>query len=136
MAKMVSVDTIRSVANQLVAMHRPVQWNMPKPSVLPPSKPVPTAGGASLQAKEVAISMISDGPQCKRCGSGDGVILYGKYGYYFKCAGCAENTKIRFQCEPGHKPTLRKSGNQFFRECAECGTSQKYFVNAGQSANG
>lgn len=136
MVKMVSVDTIRSVANQLVAMHRPVQWNMPKPSVLPPSKPVPTAGGATLQAEEVAISMISGGPQCKRCGSGDGVILYGKYGYYFKCAGCAENTKIRFQCEPGHKPKLRKSGNQFFRECAECGTSQKYFVNAAQSANG
>jgi len=136
MAKMVSVDTVRNVAEQLVGMHRPVQWNIPKPSALPPSKSGPAADGPSSLAQAPATSMMDGGPRCKRCGSHDGAILYGKYGYYFKCAGCSENTKIRFQCQPGHKPKLRKAGDHFFRECAECGTSQQYFVNAQKSAIG
>jgi hypothetical protein len=133
MAKMVSVDTVRNLAEQLVAMHRPVQWNIPKPSVLPPSKPTPSAEKSASPAKPAAASMANGGPKCKRCGNIAGVILYGKYGYYFKCAGCAENTKIRFECQPGHKPRLRKAGNEFFRECADCGVSHKYFVNSEQS---
>jgi hypothetical protein len=134
MAKMVSVDTVRNLAEQLVAMHRPAQWNIPKPFVLPPSKTTPTAEKPQSPAKAAAAAAMNGDPKCKLCGSTAGMILYGKYGYYFKCAGCAENTKIRFECQPGHKPRLRKAGNEFFRECAECGVSQRYFVNSEESS--
>lgn len=130
MTKMVSMDTVQKVAEQLVTLHRPVKWNVPKGDVPLKAKPtVQTAGGTSPGNPVPAGE--TDGPRCKKCGGTDGAILYGKYGYYFKCTACAENTKIRFECQPGHKPRLRKAGNDFFRECADCGTSEKYFVNAG-----
>lgn len=130
MAKMVSMDTVQKVAEQLVAMHRPVKWNIPKVQapVMPRSAAHP-AEGPSLPS--AVTDNATAGPRCKKCGSADGAILHGKYGYYFKCTACAENTKVRFECQPGHKPRLRKAGNDFFRDCADCGTSQKYFVNAG-----
>jgi hypothetical protein len=130
LAKLVSMDTVQQVAEQLVAMHRPVKWNVLKaaaPLVLKTA--AHTAEG--FPPGDVGQEPKTDGPRCKKCGSADGAILYGKYGYYFKCTTCSENTKIRFECQPGHKPRLRKAGNDFFRECTECGTSQKYFVNEG-----
>lgn len=69
-------------------------------------------------------------PSCKRCGSGAGALLHGKFGYYFKCAACGTNTAIRFRCVSGHHPRLRKAGDTFYRECGECGSSRTYFVNA------
>lgn len=126
MTKMVSIETVRKVAEQLVALHRPMKWSIPVPATSPRHNPTETINDAAAPAAAV---VKNDGPQCKRCGGSAGSILHGKYGYYFKCAGCAENTKIRFECKPGHRPRLRKAGNEFFRDCAECGTSQKYFAN-------
>lgn len=68
-------------------------------------------------------------PQCKSCQSEKGSILYGKYGYYFQCLPCSANTNIKFVCLPAHRPRLRKAGNQFHRDCADCGTTQLYFTN-------
>jgi hypothetical protein len=128
MAKMVSVDTVRSVAEQLVAKHRPTTRGEPEPLASPTPRPAAVAERAVVPGPPSTVIKIG-APKCKRCGSGEGAILYGKYGYYFKCAGCAENTKVRLACQPGHKPRLKKSGNEFFRECAECGISERYFVN-------
>jgi len=70
-------------------------------------------------------------PVCKTCNAGSGEILYGKFGYYFRCEGCGGNTAIRFVCQPGHKPRLRKDGLSFYRECAECRSSALYYRNRG-----
>jgi hypothetical protein len=51
-------------------------------------------------------------------------------GYYFQCRVCQSNTSVRFTCQPGHKPRLRKSGDEFFRDCPECGDSRLFFANA------
>jgi hypothetical protein len=75
-------------------------------------------------------ALINDAPRCKTCQGERGTILHGKYGYYFQCASCHTNSAIKFICLPGHQPRLRKVGNQFFRECAECGSSELYFTNA------
>lgn len=131
MAKMVSVDTMRDIAEQLVALHRPLDWPMPAEWTAQPSPvaaaPVPEQGAEAIGH---TLSAVNDGPICKKCGSREGAILHGKYGYYFKCGTCAGNTAIRFECQPGHAPRLRKQGNEFFRECADCGTSVRFFVNA------
>ena len=68
-------------------------------------------------------------PVCKTCNAGAGEILYGKFGYYFRCEGCGGNTTIRFVCQPGHKPRLRKEGPSFYRECADCRSSVLYHRN-------
>lgn len=142
-AKIVSGATVRDVAQQLANLHRPVKWSVPQApasvavAVAKPASPVPT-----LKPTERATPGVREehgsaaagvaplaAPQCKSCQSGKGSILYGKYGYYFQCMQCGANTNIKFGCLPGHKPRLRKAGNQFYRDCAECGATQLYFTN-------
>lgn len=143
-AKIVSGDTVHGVAQQLANMHRATPWPMPAP--MPTHRhavgeePAPTAAFAAGKAdanpsrkspSSAAVTSTAatgkDGPECKQCQSHDGAILCGKYGYYFQCAACQTNTAIKFTCAPGHKPRLRKAGKQFFRDCAECGSSELYF---------
>lgn len=142
LAKVVSSDSVRVVAQQLVELHRPVTWKPPFAAVavlsstppdpsIPPAKevdPTEMAQSSALGWESVTQSSRA-GPTCKECKSADGNILHGKYGYYFQCAKCGANTAIRFTCQTGHMPRLRKAGNQFYRECAECGTSDIYFIN-------
>jgi hypothetical protein len=68
-------------------------------------------------------------PSCKACGAANGTILHGKFGYYFKCSACDANTTMRFNCKPGHNARVRKDGNDFYRECAECGSSERFHQN-------
>lgn len=147
-AKIVSRETVEFVARQLVARHVPLVRHMrPKPPEAapatharstPPSKrvgpvsaapkpantpkPLPTHGSPTGKVESPA-------PRCKQCSKGQGDILYGKFGYYFKCKDCGGNTAIRFTCQPGHNPRLRKDRNAFYRDCAECNTSLLFHRN-------
>jgi len=141
-ARIVSGDTVRDVAQQLTNLHRPAKWPMPamirvaSHTTVNPTAPSRVAEPAmKVSVKAIApppatTAASSSGPQCKKCHGHDGNILHGKYGYYFQCASCQTNTAIKFTCQPGHQPRLRKAGNQFFRECAECNSSEPYFTNA------
>lgn len=104
-AKIVSRETLEGVARQLAALHRPLNRT---------TAPEPVRPGA---------------PSCSSCNGAAGSILYGRYGYYFKCDGCEGNTAIRFTCQPGHKPRLRKSGDAFYRDCTQCGSSDLFHRN-------
>jgi hypothetical protein len=141
-AKIVSGDTINDVAQQLAMLHRPVRWTMAAPSEAAydaaPKKAAPVRASriaeppASAPAETPKASAppaaksppLVGGPRCKECQSQQGSIEYGKYGYYFKCSQCQANTKIKFTCLPQHDPRLRKAGKQFYRDCAECHSSE------------
>ena len=114
--KMVSTETVRDLAQQLMTRHAPLVH------AAQPNQQIPSP------ARESAADPDS-GPNCKACQNRHGSILYGKYGYYFHCAACEGNTAIRFTCQPGHKPRLRKAGPQFFRDCVECESSTLFFTN-------
>lgn len=139
-ARYVSAATARDIAERLAALHRPVRWPVTQrspASISPPqtrlAEDAPTTQEKEVnEARAVAGSLQEpalDGPECKKCGERKGAILHGKYGYYFKCSACQGNTKVAFSCKPGHNPRLRKAKERFFRECADCETSQLYFVN-------
>jgi hypothetical protein len=150
-AKIVSGETVEFVARQLAARHAPLmragnRVAEPAPvAVTDPARPAtqrctsariepsfgkPPAPTPSPQAPNHApVAPAREAPTCKSCGGRAGSVLYGKYGYYFKCAGCATNTAIRFQCQPGHSPRLRKDGLRFFRECADCNDSALFHTN-------
>lgn len=140
-SKLVSAAAVQSIAEQLASRHRPLRGKsdaMPAAAVdavsaqassVAPNKPESVSQVAETQTPYVVTPLKRfSGPTCKTCGKGIGTIQYG-HSYYFKCAHCNANTTIRFTCQPGHKPRLRKAGNVFFRDCAECGTSEPFHAN-------
>ncbi len=153
--KVVSGDTVRDIAQRLAARHRALKLDdgMPaevKTVATPASSAWPGAAESAppsttpnneerLSAKSSTVEKVSPvsaqttpalaGAACKHCSNRAGSILYGKFGYYFKCGPCGTNTAIRFTCAPGHQPKLRKVGLRFLRECAQCGSSELYHTN-------
>lgn len=87
----------------------------------PESTPsVPTMSPAPVPAENF---------QCAKCQSTDLEIKFG-HSYYFHCRSCDGNSPIKLTCpECAGQMRTRKSGKQFFRECANCGTSTLYFTN-------
>lgn len=164
-AKIVSGETVEFVAKQFAALHRPLRVSSEAASsaetapaadaagtatarvrieptldraplpALTPADVKPEAVAAPIRASGVA-GAATKACTCKACKSSRGSVLYGKYGYYFKCRDCSTNTAIRFSCAPGHAPRLRGERGSFFRECAECGSSDLFHRNpaTGESA--
>lgn len=164
-AKIVSGETVEFVAKQLAALHRPLRVASETASnaetapaadgvrtttvrvCIEPTldrAPLPSVTLADVGPETVTAPIRArggaDSPTtacaCKACKSSHGSVLYGKYGYYFKCQDCSTNTAIRFNCAPGHTPRLRGERGSFFRECAECGSSDLFHRNpaTGESA--
>lgn len=153
--RLVSSQTLADLAGQLARCHRPAAGSIPVPTSapasgavdrrtrqeprpgippdiprppppLPPVLPPPPSDAAHpAPAALPAARLIA----CKSCADAQGQVLYGKYGYYFKCARCGGNSAIRLRCRPGHQPRLRKSGNHFHRDCPQCGSSERVFSN-------
>ena len=68
--------------------------------------------------------------QCRDCSTGRIDIVYGRYGYYFKCLACEGNTPLNRVCQKcGGKEKTRKEGRKFFAECAVCTTSYTFHEN-------
>ena len=127
--KIVASETVEHVARELARRHKPLQRHV---------QPAPESVGSNVSGPrcdpaQPAPPKDACAPSCKTCKGNQGEVLYGKYGYYFKCAGCAANTAIRFSCQPGHKPRLRKDRDMFYRECADCGTSELFHTNRGNA---
>lgn len=118
LAKVVSSETLEQVARRLAAAHRRLD-----------RQPAPPNVALSKTLKSEPKPLAELGPTCKSCKATLGEILHGRFGYYFKCAACETNTSIKFQCATGHMPRLRKEGAAFFRECAECGSSELFHRN-------
>lgn len=147
LAKIVSLETIQDIGRQLLLRHTPITVDYAgkfglrgTPSVNPVStKPTdnpqpefadkPLSSSGQAQEPRPDYGALPD-VRCRACGEKSLTILYGKYGYYFKCSACGGNTPIRLECGgTGHKPRLRKDGNRFFMECPDCRSSDLYFQN-------
>jgi transcription elongation factor Elf1 len=90
---------------------------------------------ARLQVKQDKIIFTAPAPvnrkfTCQECGSENIIILYGRFGYYFKCKGCNKTMSIKEHCPKcGQLSKLRKDRNQFYIECKKCNTSTLFFKN-------
>lgn len=125
-AKMIGSDTLEDFGQKLVRLHRPGKINYAAKFGIDE-----TLLEASVPAvKEPTVLYNADAVLCRNCKSAKLKILYGKYGYYFKCGDCDGNTPIKITCGvDGHSERIRKEGNQFFRECPDCKSSRLYFTN-------
>jgi hypothetical protein len=116
-SRVVSVETLEDIAKRLTALHQPAQFDY-------------AARFGMSGAHRAASGQEYQSYQCRAC---DGIqlsIQHGRYGYYFKCQDCGANTPIKVGCgQHGHKERIRKQGQNFYRECADCGTSSLLYVN-------
>lgn len=130
-AKLIGQDTLESLAEQLVTLHKPLAIDYRAKFGLAEAPIKDTLDIKTAPAVE------SDMPACRQCKSSNISILYGKFGYYFKCSDCSGNTPIKISCgKEGHKERIRKEGRHFFRECAECKSSSLFFSNSDLPAGG
>lgn len=88
------------------------------------------AQGAASTLAAASLEAAAQPHTCRNCGGAALSIVWGKYGYYFKCGDCSGNTPFNVGCGGAdHKERIRKDGRHFYRECADCGTSSLYFTN-------
>ena len=68
---------------------------------------------------------------CRQCKSEKLEALSGRFGYYFKCLNCKENTTIKTSCHICKNILkIRKDKKQFFAECSTCNTSELFHLNS------
>jgi hypothetical protein len=73
---------------------------------------------------------VREKAKCKHCAGAHLHAQYGKFGYFFRCVDCTENTPMALTCPVCKgRAKARKSGPKFFRECEKCGRSELYHVN-------
>jgi hypothetical protein len=140
-------ESIIDLSRKLLRLHRPIlidyetkfgmkQEGLP-PMVATPKASIDVAFGRSHIAPAPAATVTGNaepavpaGHHCRKCHSDRLSIQYGKFGYYFKCLDCDGNTPAKVDCgREGHRERLRKDGQRFYRECADCATSTLYFIN-------
>lgn len=149
------IDSIGDIANKLAALHCPSTTDYmarfgvahdAQPANSPTAPPAAAAAAPAAakavaladacqdedQAAEPAPALPAAAPAaCGACGSALLALQHGRFGYYFRCAGCGGTTPAELGCgTPGHKEVLRKEGTRFYRECGGCGSSSLYFSNA------
>jgi hypothetical protein len=67
---------------------------------------------------------------CQKCGTQCG-ILWGKFGYYWKCPACQTNMPIKEYCPNCKaKMKLRKDKKRFFKYCELCKTPESLYFEA------
>ena len=74
-------------------------------------------------------------PECKYCAGNDLTARSGKYGYYWQCRDCGKTTSMPTEClacgairHKGKKVRIRKDGANYFRDCQECGHSERIWT--------
>lgn len=140
-----TASEMQRIAEFLVARHRPlvrksatqaaVEVPAARPAPPAPARPVPAVAAAAAApaiaspAPQVQVVAAKTQPACRHCASTKVAVTYGKFGYYLKCAACAQNTKIDFACSKcGKEARIRKDKLVYHRECA-CGHGEVYHVN-------
>jgi Nuclease-related domain len=110
----------------LLKQHRPLKSApVVREVATPPAPPVvPASVNSSLV---VSIAKLA----CRHCSSDRLEIVFGQYGYYFKCHGCQGNTPIQTTPCPScqGKVKVRKAKLEFFLDCPNCRSSHHYYTN-------
>ncbi|HVX85127.1 MAG TPA: ATP-binding domain-containing protein [Phycisphaerae bacterium] len=75
-------------------------------------------------------SAASPSPACRHCGSLRLHAQHGRFGYFYRCIDCTENSPMDANCSRcGKKARIRKAALKFHRECEACGHSELVHMN-------
>ncbi|MDD2776603.1 MAG: NERD domain-containing protein [Gallionella sp.] len=125
-AKPLSAENRRKIADFLCVSHRPVVAPTANPVALTIAEPVVQYVASPIaNAQKLDSSVLT----CKHCHACNVEIRY-KHNYFLYCQKCNQNTALKPPCASCGKPArIRKDGKQFFVDCADCNTSQPYYIN-------
>ena len=75
------------------------------------------------------------GPVCKACGGVELTARSGRFGYYWRCTGCQENTSMHGACRTCGATNravvrVRRTGSRYRRECEACGDVEQLWDEA------
>ena len=125
------IDRAKEIAEFLVKHHTPKTYDYAKK--YPIKKELPTVQSIQSASKETIVEKAiqeTHTKNCSKCESNEIEIVYGKYGYYFKCLSCEGNTAIKLSCTDSKcKPKIKKSKLNFYHVCENCGKDELYFGN-------
>ncbi|MFQ4138332.1 NERD domain-containing protein [Nodosilinea sp. PGN35] len=134
-----SPPEVKSAAKQVASpVANPPSPSTPRPQAVSPTlraaaPPATQLSSPSPQPRRGQVAPPSAGAApahtCRACGSSQLAIVYGKYGYYFKCADCSGNTPIKVTCANGEKAKISKQGREFYTLCDDRANPQLFYVN-------
>ena len=128
---MITLEKGKEIAEFLVQHHKSKTYDYAKK--YPIKKELPTVQPIQSAIKENMIEKATQQTNtkcCSKCKSDEIEIVYGKYGYYFKCLSCDGNTSIKLTCSDSKcKPKLKKRKLNFYQTCESCGKDELFFVN-------
>ncbi len=125
-------DTVKKISTLLVASHYPAKNSQEVPI---------NSKEKNIKKESSSIHKISTQPtnenssktstyHCTKCQSDNLQIVYGKYGYYFKCLSCGGNNSIKLKCFKSIcKPKLKKEKLNFYKVCQDCNVKELFFTN-------
>lgn len=121
------IEELPRVAEFLRVSHAPLVRSHAREET-PALKLIPAPVAAAMTAKTAAHSSVA---ACRACGADRLIAMWGKYGYYWKCAACDGNTPMPVICsgcgakgQHGQFVRIRKSGLEYFRDCECCGLEE------------
>lgn len=124
-------NEMEAIVNFLLSNDKPLGQLETTSQTIELSRPESTTSSDALQRQTPEPPNNKTKHSCSKCGSDTLKILYGKYGYYFKCRTCQGNTKIDVTCpDCGEKSRIRKSGDDFTRICGQCLREAPFHSNA------
>lgn len=139
-----NLETIKKISLFLKENHTPLigktltseEVRTPDEPSLKPSLHTPSLKNRRTEQRPVEkLKAIEPGQTtnlscCRACGSKKLKVLWGRYGYYYKCDDCKHNTPIKQACSKcGQNLRVRKDKDNFFFECASCKTSILFHKN-------
>jgi hypothetical protein len=129
-AKIIARDTVEEMGRTLVACHKPeavdyaAKFGMA--NEVSAASPGVTPGAEAVSANRKPGTAHA----CRHCQSSDLEMVYGKFGYYFKCRACSKNTPPPSGCEKKScSSRIRKAGRAFTQYCAACAWERLLYTN-------
>lgn len=117
-AKTITMERVKEISNFLIKNHKPIKFNYLR------KYPI------KQKVSEKSLNTKKKLHFCSKCKSSNIEIVYGKYGYYFKCLSCFSNSKIKLSCATDKcELRIKKNKLKFFKVCKTCKKEELFFEN-------
>lgn len=131
-------DELKNISEFLSANHQELARSRVKSSLPATRLSLPSDVPPAIQSRPSAVppphttaQSIDSKNVCRHCKSQNVEIVFGKFGYYFKCSDCDGNTNIDSVCPKcAAKAKISKKALEFKIVCSACGGETHFHNNS------